>query len=545
MLGVWLLCFYDVTGVAGLSGVNGVNSVAFADIDADGDLDLVCGSPHDGGMLILRNDRSRFEDISSQKLAGRPSGVLGLSVWDMDYDGKPEIIAANAHLGSRLVFLKMQQDGRYEDVADEMGFTGGRSTRRVLILDANCDGFPDILELNTSLINEPGHRLWVFRGKRFSEETPSALQRLSGDGFSGTVCDLNNDGLPDLILSQKDIGTLIMAGTGTGDLKQLFATGSGEYRGIATGDWNRDGLTDVFVGSSTGGLLLSNTGDGFVDATGEAGLGMLDPIKDAAFADMDNDGDPDLLLLNDKGQLSLMCNEGNLFVNRGEAQGLDGISGATSFALGDYDSDGDLDILLVISGQLRLLENTRPSSGAARLRASAGLPGDRVIVFKGDTSWCLQLGQGFNSLSQSAQELFLGARGDSVAVEWACLDRREVKPHPGPGGIIVLSAPRKPSQTEAEEVPDTALKLVPNPAFGSAGMLYIVERTAKVEIRIVEPSGKVVRVLEQSVKSPGTYWAFWDGTDESGRVLPKGVYFVDLKLDGLSCQKKLLWFPTR
>ncbi len=535
-----LLGFYDATGAAGLSGLGNVASVAFADLDGDGDLDLVMGSAENNGIRIMRNNAGRFQDITREVLPGHLPAILGLTVWDMDYDGIPEIIGANAHIGSRLIYLKFQ-NGSYSDISGKLGFTGNRSTRRVLVMDANCDDVPDLIEINTSLINEPGHRLWVRTDRGFVDETPADLQQMAGDGFSGTVCDVNNDGFPDLILSQKDMGTAVMKGAGDGSLSRLFDPIQGEHTGIAAGDWDGNGFVDLFVCTSAGGMLLANNKGHFTEATSEAGLSGLPGLRDASFADVDNDGDPDLVLLDNSGRILLMCNERGVFVDRSESQGITG-RGFKTFALGDYDSDGDLDLLLAGANGLKLLENTCSGPGS-NLILNNSLPGDRITVFRGDTGWCWQAGFSTNSLSQGADGISLGQSADSVVIDWVCLNQRRRISYPGGGKTIVISAPRQAQQSTKEALADTSLKIVPNPAFGSAGLVYIVERSAKVELRIVEPSGKTVKLLENAVKSPGTYWVFWDGRDEAGRLMPRGVYFVNLSLDGLNCRKKLVWLP--
>lgn len=129
------------------------------------------------------------------------------------------------------------------------------------------------------------------------------------------------------------------------------ATGIDVYghNGIAVGDYNGDGLEDLYVCQPSGlpNRLYRNNGDGsFDDVTSAAGVDVLDGSTMALFADLDNDGDQDLLVVAGVAVL-LFGNDGKgKFVWR-ERTGLQS-SGATltSAALADYDRDGDLDLYL-------------------------------------------------------------------------------------------------------------------------------------------------------------------------------------------------------
>lgn len=121
------------------------------------------------------------------------------------------------------------------------------------------------------------------------------------------------------------------------------------HQGVSLGDFDGDGLDDLYV-SQPGGLpnrLYRNNGDGsFADVTRMAGLEVLDDTSMSLFADVDNDGWQDLILI---GATPM------LFRNRGDGRFVfDGASGLdvqvdraamfTGAATADYDSDGDLDL---------------------------------------------------------------------------------------------------------------------------------------------------------------------------------------------------------
>jgi Flp pilus assembly protein TadD/peroxiredoxin len=119
--------------------------------------------------------------------------------------------------------------------------------------------------------------------------------------------------------------------------------------GIAAGDFDGDGRDDIYVCQPSGlpNRLYRNRGDGtFEDVTQRAGVGVLDPTSCAIFADLQNRGLQDLLVVSDSGPL-LFLNQGNgKFESKPEvfsfAKSPEGTF--THAAVADYDSDGRLDI---------------------------------------------------------------------------------------------------------------------------------------------------------------------------------------------------------
>src|SRR5215471_14325709 len=119
--------------------------------------------------------------------------------------------------------------------------------------------------------------------------------------------------------------------------------------GIATGDYDGDGRDDIYICQPSGlpNRLYRNRGDGtFEDLTERAGVGVLDPTSCAIFADFQNRGLQDLLVVCNSGPL-LFLNQGNgTFVRKTDAftfaKPPEGTF--THAAVGDYDRDGRLDI---------------------------------------------------------------------------------------------------------------------------------------------------------------------------------------------------------
>jgi len=123
------------------------------------------------------------------------------------------------------------------------------------------------------------------------------------------------------------------------------------HHGVSVGDADGDGREDLYVAQPAGlpNRLFRARGDGtFEDATERAGLGVLDDTSQSLFADLDNDGDQDLVLATGTGPL-LFVNDGTgRFANVPNAfQLAESLRGTlTAIAIADYDRDGFLDLYL-------------------------------------------------------------------------------------------------------------------------------------------------------------------------------------------------------
>ncbi len=125
--------------------------------------------------------------------------------------------------------------------------------------------------------------------------------------------------------------------------------------GIAVADVDGDGLYDIYFVSQTGGNeLWKNLGGGkFKNITAEAGVGVPGRISvTAAFADIDNDGDPDLFVTTVRGGDLLFENDGHgHFRDITKESGIDVVEHSSGAMFFDYDRDGLLDLLVTNVGK--------------------------------------------------------------------------------------------------------------------------------------------------------------------------------------------------
>jgi hypothetical protein len=124
--------------------------------------------------------------------------------------------------------------------------------------------------------------------------------------------------------------------------------------GVALGDYDGDGRCDLFLCSLSGiSTLYRNLGDWrFQDVTQEVGLALTNQFARAAvFADVDGDGDLDLLISYSGKGVRLFRNDGRGQYTDSAAAPLRASTGSTSMALADIDDDGDLDLYVANYGE--------------------------------------------------------------------------------------------------------------------------------------------------------------------------------------------------
>lgn len=177
------------------------------------------------------------------------------------------------------------------------------------------------------------------------------------------------------------------------------------YGGLCSGDYDGDGLIDLYVCDPAGtNRLYRNLGDlQFEDVTQAAGL--HDPAfwgTGATFVDIDNDGDLDLFACGYRQANRVFINTGRddqgrvRFVDRAEALGLDQVRASMTVAFADTDNDGDLDAYLATTGRA-----PEPGTDLTLPRDASGYP---VVTEALSEVWMVtRYGDGKFNVSEAGQ----------------------------------------------------------------------------------------------------------------------------------------------
>ncbi len=324
-----------------------LGSAVWGDYDNDGRLDVFL-TGFNGSVGISKLYRNTGAGFAEQAYSF--TGVYNSSAaWgDYDNDGKLDIILAG-YTGSDWVTLIYRNTGSgFEEKSFSITGAGSGS---VDWGDYNNDGLLDILLTGNFIVEGSGTNriIKTYRntGSGFDEQSFSLPGLSNSDAAWG---DYNNDGKLDFIFagdsSSTEKAAVIYRNTGSGFAEQIYTFTGVASGSVAWGDYDNDGMLDVFLTGYTGGgniaKLYRNTGSGFTEQgysfTGVSG-------SSAAWGDYDNDGRLDIILAGYTGSdwvTLIYRNTGSGFTH---AHSLTGVANC-SVSWGDYDNDGKLDILL-------------------------------------------------------------------------------------------------------------------------------------------------------------------------------------------------------
>ena len=470
------------------------SGLAILDYDGDGKLDLYFATTRNlpldapnasgGNKLYRGRGDGTFEDVTERAGVGVHGFTHGVAVGDVDNDGDPDLYLAG--LGGNRLLLN-NADGTFRPAGPDMGAECGTWASGAAFLDYDADGDLDLyvtcygkwtIDGERAFCGNPEgtvrtycspqsitpERHFLFRNRgdaTFEDVTASAgVLRTDGRGLGVVAADVNGDGRVDLYVANDLSPHFLFLNRGDGTFEDVSeasgasASESGRFQagmGVDAEDVDGDGRPELFAThfrEDYNTLYRNLDGRNFQDISAWAGI-VKDSLPDVgwgcALADLDNDGWPDMLVVNGhvddnlaqigrdipqaepsriwrnrgNGRFRLVAEPGPFFAENHVARGA---------AFGDLDEDGDLDVVISrLDGPPAILLNEsapRPWIRLELLASKARRPavGAAVEIHAGGRVIHRQVKGGGSYLSANDPRLLVGLdateRVDSVAIRW-------------------------------------------------------------------------------------------------------------------------------
>ena len=357
--------FTDVTDAAGVGHAGYGHGACVGDYDGDGDIDVYV--TNFGPNALYRNDGDgTFTDVTDTAAVGDPRWSASAAFADYDLDGDLDLYVTNylefsidenpwcgvkatdaraycdpeQFPGQPDTLYRNDGDGTFSDVTRQSGTYNVRGKGLgVAWTDYDLDGRPDMYVANDSTENFLYHNLGdgTFEDVAFMAGVALGENGDMENGMGVAWGDYDNDGLPDLtVTNYADQTNTLYHNDGDGffaDVTVASRTGyiTDPYLGWATAftDYDNDGDVDLFVANghlhdnlaelgqegtyAQRNLWFRNDGGGvWVEVAAELGAAAAaeDVSRGTAFADIDLDGDLDMVVTNSNAPARVLRNAG-------------------------------------------------------------------------------------------------------------------------------------------------------------------------------------------------------------------------------------------
>ncbi len=373
----------------------GQGATDFSDVDGDGDLDVLItgrlgGSTTSSSVLYLNDGAAGFTQDASVVLDGVMESTANFV--DVDMDGDEDILITGINNSSvEIARLYLNESGTFTE-DNSQPFTGV-GNGAVTISDTDGDGDPDVLITGRDSGDEQVTEFYVNDGSGgFTEDASVPFTDVdTGDVALG---DLDNDGDLDLLLTGRNsLGNPFSRVYRSNRLIRFMEQTNTSLAGVESGavvfaDVDNDDDQDVLlVGENTPSLLadpeatsrlyLNDGFGGFAEDT-TVPFESVSERSTAAFADIDNDGDEDVIIAGQNEDNTLIT---QLYKNNGMGgftQDLSApfegvIAGTVSFA--DVDNDNDEDVLITgVSGSATQIAKLYVNDGMGAFTEDTSVP---------------------------------------------------------------------------------------------------------------------------------------------------------------------------
>jgi len=338
----------DVVEDAGVSA-----GLAWGDYDDDGDPDLFVANWRGQRNLLYRNLEGALVRVSDGPVVTDPGWSSGGAWGDYDGDGDLDLFVANQHNEHNQLYRNDGPDGftRVEegDIVSDYGDSYSAAWG-----DLDGDGYLDLVVANSS--KQPNFLYRNKGGATFERVRDPSWTSDQENSFGVAWGDYDDDGDLDLFVANyaaapnalyRNEGNERLVRVVEGPIAEDLAPSLGG----SWADYDNDGDLDLFVANSVGffqpvaDILYRNDGQGVFEAVENAATLKEGVSGGSSWADIDLDGDLDLLVVEYTGPNRLYINNGEGGLEpQTETFPLDLAHFSTGHGWADYDDDGDLDL---------------------------------------------------------------------------------------------------------------------------------------------------------------------------------------------------------
>jgi len=318
------------------------------------------------GMFFCKSFGQELYDVSLThipEILQNPLNSMDASVADIDQDGDLDIVVAIEF--HKNVILMNDGNGQFingsDRIPDKIAEKASKpypyypyhDSEDVMIVDLNKDGLLDLLFVTE---DDKTNELYFQKddGSFIDSSGQFPVDNVSNALMKG---DFDNDGWMDFIVGNNGQNNYLRNNQGVllDETTERLPLLSDVTQDIEIGDYDNDGDLDLLIGNEDDNRLLENDGNGFFkDITAEVFFdGISEETREADFADIDGDGDLDIYFANiqmftpKQAIQRLLINQDGKFVERSESiSKLDSIIGTLDADFYDIDQDGDQDLLI-------------------------------------------------------------------------------------------------------------------------------------------------------------------------------------------------------
>jgi hypothetical protein len=365
---------------------------------------------------LYRNEGNwKFRDVTDEAGVAGAGYSMGAAVGDYDNDGHPDLFVAGVN---RNTLYRNLGNGKFEDVTVKVGIKSGEWAVAAGWFDFDRDGKLDLWVVHYAkwtpafdrYCGDSSRGIRIYCHPKYFEGLASTLYRNRGDGtfedvsvksgiaahpgrgMSVGFADYDQDGYPDVFVSNDNVPNFLFHNKGDGTFEEVGLLAGVALRdagkavasmGVEFKDYDNDGRPDIFVTALAGETfpVFRNTPAGFIDATYATRIGALAQKHSGwglGLFDFDNDGWKDLFTanshVNDRVEQfetavyreanSVFRNVNGKFTDVSADAGLAQAKAHRGAAFADFDGDGRIDaIVSALAEPAELYQNISTSTG--------------------------------------------------------------------------------------------------------------------------------------------------------------------------------------